>query len=452
MWPAHFSAGCYSALVALNSRKEPVLKHRAHGLVVIRVTLYRAPTLDLKERTMFKSLKRITYKVDDIERAKKWYSDFLNTQPVFSAPFAAIYKIGDCSLSLSLSQSTPPSDSNERTETYWEVDDIEVTYKRLVDLGAKPFMPVKAVLNIRIAKVMDPFGNIIGITGNMQDVKERTVNYQPSETAMTTAFCRALAFLEDRKEIRGPDDLAGLFLSDEAKKLLKDGTTRKWAIQNLVTSPLYGYLLARTAYFDRIFKKHLSDTIAQIVILGAGYDTRAYRFSKWIQSTKIFELDIHSTQERKLSILRKSNVTIPRHVSHVRIDFKTDRIENALAKHDYDTKAQTLFIWEGVTYYLREEAIKATLSFIKSHSPKGSSLCFDYVTEKLDSFNAGEPFQSWIGNGKEGVESFLSPFGFKTIEHTDSFAMERQFLTLNDGSVAENALSKFCFYYGALSD
>jgi methyltransferase (TIGR00027 family) len=400
---------------------------------------------------MFTSLKRITYQVSNIEKAKQWYNEFLNKQPVFSAPFAAIYKIGDCSLSLSLGQSTL-SESNERTETYWEVEDIDATYKRLLDLGAKPLLPVKASLNIRIAKVIDPFGNTIGITGSIPDVKDRSVEYQPSETAMTTAFCRALASMEDRKEIRGPDNLAELFLTDEAKKLLNDSATRKWAIQNLVTSPLYGYLLARTAYFDQIFKKHLNENISQIVFLGAGYDTRPYRYRELIQSTKIFELDIPSTQKRKLPILKKSNIAIPSQVLHISIDFKADRIEDVLAKYGFSAAAETLFIWEGVTYYLPVTAVNSTLSFIKSQSPKGSTLCFDYATEKLESFNAAEPFQSWIGKGKGGVESFLSPFGFKTIENIDSTEMERRFLTLNDGSVAENALSKFCFFYGVLSD
>jgi methyltransferase (TIGR00027 family) len=331
------------------------------------------------------------------------------------------------------------------------VDDIEATYNSLLDFGAKPLMPVKTVINIRIAKVIDPFDNIVGITGTLSDVKSRAIESQPSETAMTTAFCRALAFKEERKEIQGADNLAELFLTDEAKKPLKDNATRKWAIQNLVTSPLYGYLLARTVYFDQIFKKHLSENIAQIVFLGAGYDTRAYRYSNLIKSTRIFELDIHSTQERKLATLRKSNIAIPLQVSHICIDFKIEKIEDALAKYEYCKTAKTLFIWEGVTYYLPEIAIISTLSFIKSHSPKGSILCFDYATEKLDSFNAAEPFKSWIGNGKEGVESFVSPFGFKTIQHLDSKEMEREFLTLNDGSVAENVLSKFCFYYGALS-
>jgi methyltransferase (TIGR00027 family) len=285
----------------------------------------------------------------------------------------------------------------------------------------------------------------------MPDIKSRTVEHQPSETAMTTAFCRALAYREDRKEIQGADNLAELFLTDEAKKPLKDSATRRWAIQKLVTSPLYGYLLSRTAYFDRIFSKHLAENIPQIVFLGAGYDTRAYRFRDLIQNTKIFELDIHSTQKRKLTLLQESNITIPAQVSYVSIDFKEEQIHDALLKCGYSSTAQTLFIWEGVTYYLPGTAISSTLSFIKSQSPEGSVLCFDYATEKLGSFNVAEPFQSWIGKGRDSIESFLSPFGIKTIEHLDSNEMEQRFLMLKDGSKAENALSQFCLFYGVLA-
>ena len=400
---------------------------------------------------MFKSLKRITYQVADIEKAKQWYSEFLNQQPVFSAPFVAIYRIGDCSLSLSFGK-PPLPESNERSETYWEVDDIDAAYKRLIDLGAQPYMPVKTVLNIRIAKVIDPFDNIIGLTGNPLDIKERTVENQPSETAMTTAFCRALSFKEDRKDIRGPDSLAELFLTDEAKKPLKDSVTRTWAIQNLVSSPLYGYLLSRTAFFDEVFRKHINDNIPQIVLLGAGYDTRAYRYSEMIQSTKIFELDIQSTQKRKQTILKDANITIPAQLLFVSINFKENRIEEVLAKPAYSAAVKTLFIWEGVTYYLPEAAVSGTLSFVKSHAPKGSAICFDYATDKLESFNAAEPFQSWMGKEKGDVETYLSRFGIKPIEHIDSMEMERRYLALKDGSIAEKALSIFRFFYGILSD
>jgi methyltransferase (TIGR00027 family) len=396
---------------------------------------------------MFKSLKRITYKVADVMKAKQWYGEFLDSQPIFETPFSAIFKVGDCTLSLSLGKEPLP-ENTERCEIYWEVEDIDAAYQRLVESGAQPHTPIKAVLNIRIAKVVDPFGNIIGITGAARDAKERAVEYQPSETAMSVAFCRALAAMEDRMEIKGPDYMAELFLTEEAKKPLKDGVSRSWAIQKLVTAPLYGYVLARTAFFDGIFKKALAENIPQIVFLGAGYDTRAYRYRELIQNTQIYELDIQSTQNKKIAVLKGSNVSIPKQVSLVNINFKVDRINDVLGNAGYSQTAKTLFIWEGVTYYLTDEAINRTLSFIKSQSPKGSAICFDYATDKLESFNAAEPFQFHVS--RDGMAPFLANFGIKIVEHLDSKEMERRYLTLTNGSLAEKTLSQFNLVYGVL--
>lgn len=396
---------------------------------------------------MFKSLKRITYQVTDIDKAKQWYSGILNAQPLFDSPFAVIFKVGDCTLSLS--KGNPPMpETSERVDIYWEVEDIVTAYQRLIDSGAKAHTPINEVLNIRIAKVIDPFGNIIGITGAGLDTRERTVENQPSETAMTVAFCRALAAKDEREEIKGPDYLAELFLTEEGREPLKDSASRKWTIEKLITSAMYGYFIARTAFIDNIFKKSLAENIPQIVFLGAGYDTRAYRYRESLGKTRIFELDINSTQQRKIDIL-SAKIDIPQQVSFVSINFKVDNLEAVLRKAGFDETVKTLFIWEGVTYYLTEDAIRKTLSFIKVHSPQGSAICFDYLTEKLDSVNAAEPFQFWIGTNE--LEPFLAKLGFKTIEHIDSKEMEKRYLTLNDGSLAEKALSQFCLVHGIVS-
>ncbi len=150
---------------------------------------------------MFKSLKRIVYHVNDLEKAKLWYNEILNTQPIFDSPFAVIYNVGDCSLSLA-KDPNPISESKEHLEVYREVDDIESVYQKLIDNGAQIHTPVKAIMNIRIAKVFDPFENIIGLTGQPGDVKKSKVEDKPSESAMTVAFCRALAFKDDRVEIK----------------------------------------------------------------------------------------------------------------------------------------------------------------------------------------------------------------------------------------------------------
>lgn len=171
---------------------------------------------------------------------------------MFDTSFAAIYKIGDCSLSLSKAKK-PVTGIDDRIDVYWEVDDIDAAFRTLIEKGATSLTPVTQVLNIRIAKVVDPFGNVIGLTGDVEPDTNRTVENKPSETAMSVAFCRALFAKDNRDEIKGADYLAEIFLTDEAKKLLQDEKSQRWAVQNLITSPLYGYLIARTSYIDSVF-------------------------------------------------------------------------------------------------------------------------------------------------------------------------------------------------------
>ena len=391
---------------------------------------------------MFKTLRRLVYQVSDISKARQWYNGILNMEPGRDTPFGVIYRIGDCSLSLVPGGQALPVD-NGRISAYWEVDDVDAAVKRLIDAGAAPHTEAKNVLNIRIAKITDPFGNTIGLSGKALDAVKHTVDKQASETAMNVALCRALATTDDREEIRGRDYLAHLFLTEELRKPLQDRTARAWMINRLITQPLYGYFIARTAYFDHVYEKALSDGIPQCVLLGAGYDTRPYRLRHGGTGMRIFELDAGPTQQRKREILAKANVAIPPGLSFVTIDFALNNIEEKLGNAGYDETQKTLFIWEGVMYYLTAEAVDNTLSFVKRHSPSGSTLCFDYMTESRESMSAGEPFRFWIEPARIGP--FLTERGFTIIEHHDPKHMEASFLTLRDGTLAEKSLTRFCF-------
>ena len=390
---------------------------------------------------MFKELKRIVFQVADIDPARQWYCKVLDRQPVFDTPFAVIFQIGASSLSLVKGQLPLPG-QRESGAVYWEVEDIDAAYQHLIECGARPHTPVKTALNTRIAQVSDPFGNVIGITGAVPDDPKRSVENQPSETAMTVAFCRALAARDERNLLQGPDDLAALFLSEEGRKPLADKASRTWCIQNLVTAPLYAYFIARTAFINQIFLQSLAAAIPQIVFLGAGYDTRAYRYRDSIRHTRIYELDIQATQQRKLEILRSANIEVPEEVNFVSVNFKQDRLEDVLHNAGFDPTKRTLFIWEGVTYYLPAAAIATTLRFIKNNSPAGSILCFDYLSEPLESVNPAEPFLFWIP--QKQIAEFLEDHGVELVEHLDAPAMEKRFLTMNDGTVAEKTLTRFC--------
>jgi methyltransferase (TIGR00027 family) len=391
---------------------------------------------------MFKSIKRIIYKASKIEEAKLWYIKLLDLQPVIDTPFLVIFKIGECTLSL-VKNNSDSSVNIENSETYWEVDNIDLSYQKLIELGVKVHTPIKEILNIRIAKVIDPFGNVLCITGSQQDTKERTIEKKPSETAMIAAFARAVAAKEDKVQIKGPDYLAELFLTDEGKKPLSDIVSRKWAIQNLITPPLYGYFICRTSYIDSIYAKALSDNFSQIVFLGAGYDSRAYRFKNVNSNIRIFEMDAASTQNRKIGVLKNANIDIPEQVSFISINFKDENFATALIKSGFDKSSKTLFIWEGVTYYLHEEAIRNTLELINTLAPLGSITCFDYMTAKVDTVFQSEPFLFWIKPSE--LPEFMSNFGFDIIEHINPDEMGKKFLTLGNGVLTEKTLPYFNF-------
>ena len=389
---------------------------------------------------MFKALKRVTYQVADLEKAKQWYTGILKAPPVFETPISVIFTIGEYSLSL-VKSDPQSSESKNGSDVYWDVDNIESSYEELLAAGATAKDPVRSMLDIKIARVIDPFGNRIGITSTLKDSTESSVEKKPSETALNVAICRALAAHEDRNEIRGPDFMAELFLPEESKIYLKNAASIKSVIEKRISSALYGYLLARTAYLDNTVKKALEENIPQIVFLGAGYDTRAYRHYQLIKSTRLFEMDIQSTQQRKLKILADAKIQIPQQLSFVTINFKTDKIENVLTKAGYDISLRTLFIWEGVSYYLPEESINETLRFVHDYSAPGSAICFDYMTEKMESVHVGEPFRFWIAPDK--IKAFLAERGLIMMEHLDNKEMEKRYLTLKDGRLAENVMARF---------
>ncbi len=397
---------------------------------------------------MLKTLKRVAYYVQDLQAAKTWYERLLGTEPLYETPRAAIFGLGDCTLSLSLS-SRPLPEGEDRMEVFWEVEDVDAAYRRLLELGARPVMPVTSLLSIRGAKVLDPFGNVLGLTGMAAGIEERTVQRQPSHTAQMTAFSRALSFLDEREEIRGPDGLAAIFLAEDMKRALQDEASRARAIREKMTTSLYGFLVARTAFMDGVFRRACDEGRPQIVILGAGYDTRALRFAERLRGTIVFELDIATTQDRKREALAANGIRVPEPLRFLPIDFKTEKIPDVLFRAGYRADRGTLFLWEGVTYYLPRTAIRDTVDFVASASPAGSLLAFDYMTEKTVSLNAAEPILSFTA--REALTDWLDPARFRILENIDGPEMTRRYLTLRDGTPAEKAYSRFALALAEVS-
>lgn len=284
---------------------------------------------------------------------------------------------------------------------------------------------------------------------NSNRIKSRLIETQPSKTATGTATYRAIAAKERSEEKIGQDFLAEIFLPKDRELLFQLSEGRDW--MKKITPGVYEYIISRTAYFDHVFKKAIEENYPQIVFLGAGYDTRSFRFKEFIMDTKIFELDIHTTQQHKKECLEKANIFAPDQMVFVPIDFEEDNLKDILVSAGYGTNQKTLFIWEGVTYYLQPETVDATLDFVKSNATPGSRIAFDYLcisanmlsadgdkeeTVREQSPNSDEPFLFGIEDGK--IDVFLSERGFDIKEHDMPEDLERKYLYASDGSFLGN--------------
>ncbi len=137
-------------------------------------------------------------------------------------------------------------------------------------------------------------------------------------------------------------------------------------------------MLVRTRFIDDCLAEELGRGLRQLVVLGAGYDTRALRFSQLKETVAVFELDHPETQRVKMEKIRRHMGSLPAHVNFTPINFEKESIAEKLLACPYDPSAKTLFIWEGVSYYLPAEAVDRTLSFIGACSGEQSSIVFDY--------------------------------------------------------------------------
>ena len=119
------------------------------------------------------------------------------------------------------------------------------------------------------------------------------------------------------------------------------------------------------------------DGIDAVVVLGAGFDTLAYRLAKKT-GIPIFEVDQPVNIDRKAAAVQRALGQQPASVRLVPLDFERDDVLNVLAEHGYRPDSRTFFVWEAVTQYLSPEAVDATLERLRRATP-GSRLVFTYV-------------------------------------------------------------------------
>lgn len=135
--------------------------------------------------------------------------------------------------------------------------------------------------------------------------------------------------------------------------------------------------VARTRYLDDALRDAVREGAVQVVILGAGFDSRARRLPG-IAGLQVFEVDHPDTSRTKQELLRRSPGGLPSHVAFVSIDFNREKLAAAMHRAGLDLAKRTVFLWEGVTNYLNDPAVDATFRYIAT-AASHSRVLFTYV-------------------------------------------------------------------------
>jgi methyltransferase (TIGR00027 family) len=201
-----------------------------------------------------------------------------------------------------------------------------------------------------------------------------------SRTAQYVALYRALEHRERTRPRLFEDPFAAEFLRPSHRLLLAAARMPKvhaW-IRRYADRRAPGArtsAIARTRFIDDVVRRHVADGVAQVVVLGAGFDSRAHRMTELARAT-VFEIDRPETQRTKTAVLGGRS-PIAR-VRYLPVDFLRDDLGAALVAAGWESAAGTLFVWEGVTNYLTREAVESVLEWIAATLGR-AALVFTYV-------------------------------------------------------------------------
>jgi methyltransferase, putative, TIGR00027 family len=280
----------------------------------------------------------------------------------------------------------------------------------------------------------------------------------PSKTAETIAMVRVSESKRPEDERICYDPLAIHFISKAVLEFAAGNPEKYKAFvaENERLVPGAGNsCAARVRYIDDAVKACLGDGLEQLVIMGAGYDTRAYRI-EGLKKVRVFELDHPATQRVKVEKIQEIFGSLPGHVTYVPADLAVDEIGRRLLDHGYDRSRKTLFIMEGLLMYLPPAIVDGILAFIAHSSGKGSVIIFDYIPQSVVDgtceteagknwrkgvMAVGESFQFGIEPGM--LETFLTRRGFTHVRNLTSEDYRKAYFHGKNEGRALNPLMSF---------
>lgn len=252
---------------------------------------------------------------------------------------------------------------------------------------------------------------------------------QASRTAEYMAFFRALETLEPPARRLFTDPYAYALLSHPLREFAQ--MARFALLGSLVRTTLefaWPYTrssgVVRTRAIDDLVSDAITGGTGQLILLGAGFDSRAYRL-QGVEKTAVFEVDHPATQQTKRERLGAFTRQLPANVQFLPVDFEKDNLEVRLIDGGFDPRKPTVVVWEGVVSYLTKPAVENTLVSLARLLAPQSHLIFTYMDQgALDgskAFPGGRRWISWVrfsgepfifGLNPDTLAGTLRSFGF----------------------------------------
>lgn len=264
----------------------------------------------------------------------------------------------------------------------------------------------------------------------------------PSRTAEAVCLMRAYESARKTRRRVVDDPYAQWFLRPLARAALayEGAMPDMRRFSDWATDGILQFVLARHRYMDDALVQALHDGVSQVVLLGAGYDMRAYRHAAALGDRPFFEVDHPATSRRKARIVAQYARRLPSvDVRRVAVDFQTQSFRDELRKAGLREGRKTFFIWEGVSMYLTRSAVKETLQTLRAMSAPGSAVVLDlwYPPDSPDMLATARRFSSNLlallgepvtfGLHPEDAVPFFERLGFRVHEIADAAVLRQRY-------------------------
>lgn len=265
---------------------------------------------------------------------------------------------------------------------------------------------------------------------------------------MHTGYC-AIAAMDPDEKVRNPDYMAEKLLPPNfwvLSPLLPDYKRARAFIAAYRVSRYYT-ANALTRHIDGILLTMGDNGLKQVVNIGAGFDSRPYRFGKQMPGVHFFEIDQPAMLDAKIKRVKEVVGGLPHSVTYIPIDNRSQPVFDALKRAGYQENLKTLFIWECAAGFTESDVANQTLRSIGKHAAAGSEVVFDYIVDEVVRgdfsryrgayFSAvrltanGEPWK--FGIPEDEVEDFVSQRGLKLISDLGDKELTKNYLIRSNG-------------------